>query len=112
MSSEQRGSARVSLHADFRAREHHGVGALLFESADLSVGGAFLRADLLLEVGDALALEFRVPAMPRLLKAQARVAWVRRFPKDGEEAGMGVQFLAMSEEDRAALGRYLGAGPA
>ena len=41
------------------------------------------------------------------MRAQARVAWVRRFPKEGESGGMGVEFLAMGEEDRSVLGAYL-----
>ena len=72
---------------------------------DLSPGGAFIKSDLLLEPGDGLALEFRVPGVPRLMRAQARVAWVRRFPQDGRAAGMGVEFLTMTDEDRAASSR-------
>lgn len=96
---------------DFRGRDQTGNGQLLFDGADLSVGGAFLQSDVLLEKGETLALEFRVPGAARLMRAQARIAWVRRFPKEGEQAGMGVHFLAMTDEDRAALAEYLGHQP-
>lgn len=108
MSQEQRRHERKSLQVDFRGRDAHGAGVLLFEGADLSPGGTFLKADLLLEEGEALAVEFRVPGVPRSIKAQARVAWVRRFPKGAEPPGMGVEFIAMSDDDRALLGDYLG----
>ena len=109
MTTEQRRAQRAKLAVDFRGRDQSGNGQLLFEGADLSVGGAFLASDLLLENGETLQLEFRVPGVVRLMRAQARIAWVRRFPKDGELAGMGVQFLAMSEEDSRVLSDYLGA---
>lgn len=108
MGDEQRKFPRKTLQVDFRARNTTGAGQLLFEGTDLSTGGSFLRSELLLEEGDTLLAEFRVPGVPRPLKAQARVAWVRRFPKGDEMAGMGVEFLAMSDEDRAVLDEYLG----
>ena len=106
---DQRRFARKAILVEFHGREGGGAGSLVFESEDLSAGGTFLKSDLLLESGEPLALEFRVPGVPRLLRAQAKVAWVRRFPKEGEVAGMGVEFLAMGEDDRAVLGDYLAA---
>ena len=110
MGNEQRRHVRRSLVAQVRAKDTDGVGTLLFETADFSPGGTFLRSDLLLEEGEPLILEFEIPGTSRALSAQARVVWVRRFPKAGEEAGMGVEFLSMSEGDRAALTRYLDGG--
>jgi len=109
MGSEQRRFERKSLQVDFRGKDSEGAGQLLFEGADLSTGGTFIKSDLLLEQGDRLSLEFRVPGVPRLMRAQARVAWVRRFPDGPEPAGMGVEFLTMTDEDRGVLGQYLGA---
>ena len=108
MGSNHRRFQRQSLQVDFRGKDAQGAGALLFLGADLSTGGTFLRSDLLLEQGEALSLEFRVPGVPRLMRASARVAWVRRFPKEGEAAGMGIEFLAMTDEDRRVLGDFLG----
>jgi len=104
---EQRSSPRVRVDVDFKAREGTGGGTLQFRAADLSLGGAFLRSALLLEEGETLALEFRLPGSHRLLRATARVAWVRRFPTGEQPAGMGMEFLSMSAEDREVLGRHL-----
>lgn len=110
MALNQRRFARWSLQVEFKGKDAEGAGELVFEASDLSAGGTFLRSELLFEQGESFSLEFRVPGVPRLMRAQARVAWVRRFPSEEEPPGMGVEFLAMSEEDRAVLKRYLEAG--
>lgn len=107
MDKEQRRSPRKALAVEFRGRDALGAGELLFEGADLSVGGAFLKSALLLEQDEALSLEFRVPGVARILRAQARVAWVRRFPEANEPPGMGVSFLDLSEADQRVLAIYL-----
>ncbi|MGQ0508680.1 MAG: PilZ domain-containing protein [Myxococcaceae bacterium] len=107
MTQEMRRHTRRSLAVDFKGKDASGVGQLLLEGSDLSPGGTFIRSDLLLEQGEKLALEFQVPGVPRLMRAQARVAWVRRFPKEDEFPGMGVEFTTMSEEDRSVLTQYL-----
>jgi uncharacterized protein (TIGR02266 family) len=108
MADQQRRFRRKELQVDFRARHQSGAGQLLFESADLSAGGSFLKSDLLLEVGETLVVEFRLPDVAHTIRAQGRVAWVRRFPHAAEPAGMGLEFLAMSEEDREILEEFLG----
>ncbi len=105
--SQKRRFARHSLQVDFKGLD--AVGELTFHGADLSEGGSFIKADLLLEQGEQLALEFRVPGIPRPMRARGRVAWVRRFPEPTQVGGMGFEFLAMTEEDRAVLAEYLGA---
>jgi uncharacterized protein (TIGR02266 family) len=108
MGGEQRRRfPRKKAHVEFRGHDSEGAGELLFEGVELSAGGAFLRSDLLLEEGETFAVEFVLPEGQRPLRAQARVMWVRRFPREEEEAGMGIQFLAMSEEDQTALARTL-----
>ncbi len=105
MGANQRRFERKAVLVDFQARDAHGAGQLIFQSADLSAGGTFLKSDLLLEQGEALSLEFTVPTPtgPKVVRTQARVAWVRRFPQTGEAAGMGVEFVSMEEADRAVL---------
>lgn len=105
---QQRRHERKAVAVQFQAREAHGVGQLVFTSADLSAGGTFLASDLLLEQGEPLSLEFTFPGEAAPLRAQARVAWVRRFPEAGEAAGMGVEFVTMRDEDRARLESLLG----
>ena len=105
MGADQRRFERKAVLVDFQARDAHGAGQLVFQSADLSAGGTFLKSDLLLEQGEALSLEFTLPseAGPHIVRTQARVAWVRRFPANGEPAGMGVEFVSMDPADRDAL---------
>jgi len=108
MNGPKRRFVRKTLQVEFRGRDAEGVGVLLFETADLSAGGTFLKSDLLLEEGETFSFEFRVPGVERPLVAQARIAWVRRFPAGGQSAGMGVEFLSMSDEDRGVLEQFLG----
>ncbi len=104
---QKRRFQRHALQVDFIGLDARGE--LHFTGADLSIGGSFVRADLLLEQGEQLALEFRVPGVPRPMRAQGRVAWVRRFPEPFQQGGMGFEFLVMTEEDRAVLAEYLAA---
>src|SRR3954452_18830778 len=109
MSAEHRRHTRKAISVEFKGTEASGVGELLFEASDLSAGGTFLKADLLLEQGERLWLSFKVPGMPKQMKAEGRVKWVRRFPEGGEPSGMGVEFEQIGEDDRAVLSKYLGA---
>jgi uncharacterized protein (TIGR02266 family) len=102
-SVDKRRHLRRSLAVEFRTRATDGRGALELSGADLSAGGAFLVSEVLLEPGDTLSLEFLIPGRPTPLRAEARVAWVRRFPTAKETAGMGVEFLRLGTEERRAL---------
>jgi uncharacterized protein (TIGR02266 family) len=73
-----------------------------FASTDLSSGGAFLRADVLFEVGELLLVEFRLPN-GRQIKAQGRVVRVARAGQKDRSSGMGIEFVDLSAEDRAAI---------
>jgi c-di-GMP-binding flagellar brake protein YcgR len=73
-----------------------------FDSADVSGGGAFLRSDMLFEVGELLMLQFALPD-GRSIRARGRVV---RTTGDGDKdhaAGMGVEFVDLSPDDRAAI---------
>lgn len=105
--AEKRRFERKMMPVEFRGRDTRGYGQLIFDGIELSAGGTFIESDLLLEQGDALSLEFRLPGMERALRAQARVAWVQRFPRENQHAGMGIEFLAMAEEDRVELTKYI-----
>jgi uncharacterized protein (TIGR02266 family) len=102
-STDKRRHARRSLAVEFRTRDTDGRGSLELSGADLSAGGAFLVSEVLLEPGDTLSLEFLVPGRSVPLRAEARVAWVRRFPSPEQAAGMGVEFLRLGTEERQAL---------
>ena len=93
---------RKPVAVTIAGKEEHGFGHLFFDSQDLSLGGAFLKADLLLEVGEELSLELRL--LERTLDACARVAWVRRSEGVG---GMGIEFVGLTPGARDALALFL-----
>jgi hypothetical protein len=108
MRRDERRDPRRTVKAEFHTRDGHGAGTLVFEASDVSAGGAFLRSDLLLEKGELLTLEIFV-ADGGLLEIRARVAWVRRFPKEDEHPGMGIEFLLRDGAERALLDQALAA---
>ena len=81
-----------------------------FDAADVSTGGAFLRTDLLLEVGELLMLEFRLPRGDSQDGAHVRTAGrVTRVSRGyaREVPGMGVEFVDLRAEDRQAIEEHL-----
>jgi uncharacterized protein (TIGR02266 family) len=109
-SSNARGSepvlrrfVRKPVVAEVHGKEETVVGHLFFDSQDLSLGGAFLRADLLLEVDEELEVILKLPG-GRSFEARARVAWVRRSEGAG---GMGIEFTRLHEADRRELAAFL-----
>lgn len=83
------------------------TGELVFESVDVSMGGAFLRSDLLLELGDQLEMAIPLPHDPEPIRALGRIVWVTRDPDVKGNAGMGIEFVDISETDRARLAKFL-----
>jgi uncharacterized protein (TIGR02266 family) len=77
-------------------------GGIRFEAADVSTGGVFLRADLLFEVGELLTLQFQLPQGGPSIRTAGRVTRVSRGLAR-EVAGMGVEFVELRAEDRAAI---------
>ncbi len=71
-------------------------------SVDLSGGGTFLRADVLFEVGEVLFIEFQLPDGHQI-RAQGRVVRVSRGGQRERPPGMGIEFVDLSAEDRAAI---------
>lgn len=73
-----------------------------FDAADVSAGGAFLRSDLLFEVGEILNLAIELPPNRRI-SAVGRVVRVSRGTAQERLAGMGIEFIDLSAADRAAI---------
>jgi hypothetical protein len=90
----------VVMDASHRAR-----GSIRFPSADVTAAGVFLHTDLLFEIGEVLAVQFQLPG-GRGVHARGRVARVHRResrePRD-RAAGMDVDFVEISPDDRAAI---------
>jgi Tfp pilus assembly protein PilZ len=77
-------------------------GMIVFDTQDISAGGAFIRSDLLFEIGEELAVGFTLPSGSEIT-ARAKVVRVSRDGDDGSAPGMGIQFLQLSESDRDAI---------
>ena len=77
---------------------------------NLNGGGAFIEAERLLPVDTEVVLEFTLPGNEMKFQTRCRVAWVNhpewlkatRLP-----VGMGLQFVALPEENDRALTRFL-----
>jgi hypothetical protein len=78
------------------------AGAIHLDSADFSEGGAFLRSELLFEVGELLDLEIPMPSGV-VVKATGKVARVAREPGGETPPGMGIEFIQLTPDDRRAL---------
>jgi Tfp pilus assembly protein PilZ len=72
------------------------------DSLNVSEGGAFLRSDLLFEVGDVLHLEIPLPEGP-VVKATGKVVRVSRSRGKDGTAGMGIEFTRLAMSDRRAI---------
>jgi uncharacterized protein (TIGR02266 family) len=105
LSSDQRRFPRKTIQVQIRVNGSPAFGQLVFDSADLSLGGAFLQSEVLYDEGEPLELELRLPWTDGI-RARARIAWVRRIDPDGA-AGMGVQFDDLDPGDRQRLERFL-----
>jgi Tfp pilus assembly protein PilZ len=80
--------------------------AIRFDARDLSVGGAFLRSDLLFEIGEEIDISFRLPEGAEV-RARARVVHVVRETGHEAEAGMGIAFTQLPEADRERVRAFL-----
>lgn len=79
------------------------IGWFFLDSTDVSAEGLFLETDLLFGVGEELDLEIEVPGRALPVRRRARVM---RVVNDLSGAcGVGVQLLAMTDEERGALAR-------
>ena len=70
------------------------------QTMDVSLGGLYIVADQLLNIGSILRLDISIPEKNGLVSAFAEVVW-------SNETGGGLHFLAMKEEDVEFLKGYL-----
>ena len=67
---------------------------------DMSLGGLYIVADSVLNIGSILRLDISLPERTSLISAFAEVVW-------SNETGAGLHFLAMKEDDVENLKNYL-----
>ena len=85
------------------------AGTICFDTQDLSLGGAFLRSELLLEVDEQLELSFDLPNGTRI-STVGRVVHVVRDTGANSIPGMGIAFANFSERDLEAVRALLTRG--
>ena len=98
----------IRVQATFRVRYSTLDQLVVAYSRDLSKGGMFLVTQRFLPVNAVLRVQIELPDTARTVSIIARVAFIR--PSDaasGQPAGMGVQFLDLSNEDLDELGRHI-----
>jgi c-di-GMP-binding flagellar brake protein YcgR len=81
-------------------------GGLRLDTTDVSEGGAFLRSDLLFEIGETLELEIVLPN-GATVSATGRVVRVVRRREPESAPGMGIEFTRMAMSDRRAISESL-----
>jgi Tfp pilus assembly protein PilZ len=77
----------------------------LTQIRNLSLGGAFVRSDVLDEVGTEHILQFSVPSAAHPIAVVGRVVWTKLDPP--WHAGMGLQFISMETHDQKAINDFV-----
>lgn len=95
---------RAEFPVSVRAAGNKVEGGIRLDTMDLSEGGAFLRSDLLFEVGETLELSITLPSGQQVKVASRVVRVSRRGDKD---AGMGIEFINLTTPDRRAIAANL-----
>ncbi|HEX6204064.1 MAG TPA: TIGR02266 family protein, partial [Thermoanaerobaculia bacterium] len=76
-------------------------------SANLSLGGMFIKSDELPPLGTEVAVEFRLEDGFELIRGRGRVAWVREPADGGEPGGFGLRFLELTPGSRELIFRLV-----
>ena len=77
-------------------------------SADLSLGGMFVKTGNALPVGTVMPIEFRLDDGYELIRGTGKVIWVRdRDEGPGRPAGMGLRFLELTAGSRELIFRVV-----
>ena len=99
---ENRAHPRQKISLPLLVRDgHNQINAIIeFDTHDLSVGGAFVRSDILFEIDELLELRFQIQG--KALQLRGRVVRVVREPDEGL-AGMGIQFVDVGDQDKKLL---------
>jgi len=102
---DRRGGLRlkVSLPIEYQSQ------GLWQESAtfNLSTWGVFIRTAVPFDTGEQVILRFQLPEPSIPIRVMGRVVWANADPSKWGGMGMGIQFLDLSADDRAAIESYL-----
>lgn len=107
MAHDKRRFVRIPVRVDFFVDDATDPesGQLFFASRNVSLGGAFLSSDYLLERGARVRVRFALPGASAPIEAEAAVAWVS---DDGDEdPGMGIEFTRIGQESVLAIAKFI-----
>jgi molecular chaperone DnaK len=99
--------AQVSLLVQYRFNTFEDF--LAEYSADLSVGGIFIRTDDVREEGALIHLQFWLEDGTRLIEGTGRVARVIHPGDPNQPAGMGVKFVSLDAASTELIQRIVAA---
>ena len=97
---------RHPVSVEFKAHEANQAqhGDILFDVLNMSQGGAFLRSDVLLDIGTTL--EIGLPFEFLNGSVTGRVAWVTRGDRD-QAPGMGIEFVGLDDQAQKLLNEWI-----
>lgn len=96
-----RTQTRVPIDAEVQLEFENFSGFIREVSANLSLGGMFVKTRYLKPVGTIVRFEFRLSDQYRLIRGTGEVVWTRwRDQPPAMPAGMGIQFLDLDAESR------------
>ncbi len=82
--------------------------ALLFDTANITRRGLFLKTDLRPKVGSLIDLELTLNNCPRPIKLKGKVVWIAKLKSHPRlYPGVGIQFEKISQEDYKQLNAFL-----
>ncbi len=103
---EPRASPRAELSVEVSLRSEHNF--FTGRAENISEGGVFIATRSLLPIGTDVSVEVRLPDVERRITAACVVRWVRPPGETSNApAGMGLMFVAISEDDVAVIRSFV-----
>jgi type IV pilus assembly protein PilZ len=105
--NDRRINRRIELEVEVGLESDHNFYTGL--TRDISSGGLFVATGVTYEVGDHVTVKFTLPGLDTPITTEAQVRWVRdprTIRTDGPE-GMGLKFIDLTPEARAAIAEFL-----
>ncbi len=99
---------RRALDVEIQVRDAGDVGGeIFFDAVDISEGGAFVRSSFLLEIGERLEASFRLPKQQNAIVVRCIVAWVTPHANLKGEAGFGLEFIDLTDEEKEQISAFV-----
>ncbi len=102
MSTEKRHDERKAMRTRMDYR-NEGGGDFLYEyTQNISEGGIFIETREPLPVGTTVEMRFQPPGTEDPVEVKGKVVWINPFRPDDDNPnpGMGIQFSAVTDEER------------